>query len=411
MPGNRRDRRAALAGKAPSSTNADQVRATLGQAVRLHQAGKLQQAVTFYEQALALDPGIPEALSNLAIALKALGRADDAIARCEQALKLKPDAPEILLNLGMLLRDKRRSKEAAALYRRALGVRPNDATLLSNLGNALKDQGEFDEAIACFGQALALRPNYRAALANLDNALFDIHFSGRYGDESTLDAARLYARYVETARPANEFANVPDPERGLRVGYVSGDFRRHAVSYLFNGLITSLDHGEVEAYCYSNSTVDDDMTALIRGAAHGFCTIAGLSDAEAETIIRRDQIDILVDLSGHTVGNRLPLFALKPAPVQVLTLGYLDTSGLAAMDYVITDRWVIPPEDETSYTEKVLRLPDAHFCFAPGTSDIPVTARPAGQPLTLGSFNNWAKSSETTLALWARVMAEIPTAA
>ena len=232
MPGNRRDRRAALAGKAPSSTKADQVRATLGQAVRLHQAGKLQQAVTFYEQALALDPDIPEALSNLAIALKALGRADDAIARCEQALKLKPDAPEILLNLGMLLRERGRSKEAAALYRRALGVRPNDATLLSNLGNALKDQGEFDEAIACFGQALALRPNYRAALANLDNALFDIHFSGRYGDESTLEAARLYARYVETARPANEFANVPEPERRLRVGYVSGDFRKHAVSYL-----------------------------------------------------------------------------------------------------------------------------------------------------------------------------------
>jgi Flp pilus assembly protein TadD len=115
MPGNRRDRRAALAGKAPSSTKTDQVRAALGQAVRLHQAGKLQQAVTFYEQALALDPGIPEALSNLAIALKALGRADDAIARCEQALKLKPDAPEILLNLGMLLRERGRSKEAAAL--------------------------------------------------------------------------------------------------------------------------------------------------------------------------------------------------------------------------------------------------------------------------------------------------------
>ena len=408
MPGNRRERRAALAGKTPSSTKADQVRATLGQAVRLHQAAKLQQAVTLYEQALALDPSIPEALSNLALALKALGRADDAIARCEQALKLKPNAPEILLNLGILLRERGRSREAAALYHQALAVRPNDATLLSNLGNALKDQGEFGEAIACFGQALALRPNYRAALANLDNTLFDIHFSDRYGDESTLDAARLYARYVETARPANEFANVPDPERRLRVGFVSGDFRRHAVAYLFNGLITSLDHGEVEVYCYSNSTVDDDMTALIRSAAHGFRTIAGLSDSEAEAIIRHDQIDILVDLAGHTVGNRLPLLALKPAPVQVLTLGYLDTTGLAAMDYVITDRWVVPPEDETSYTEKVLRLPDAHFCFAPGSADIPVTARPAGQPLTLGSFNNWAKSSETTLALWARVMAEIP---
>ncbi|GEP60722.1 O-linked N-acetylglucosamine transferase, SPINDLY family protein [Reyranella soli] len=408
MPGNRRQRRAALAGKAPSSTKTDQVRATLGQAARLHQAGRLQQAVTFYEQALALDPGIPEAFSNLALALKALGRTDDAIARCEQALKLKPDAPEILLNLGMLLREKRRSKEAATAYRRALAVKPNDPTLLSNLGNALKDQGEFAEAIACFRQALERRPDYRAALSNLDNAIFDMHFADRYGNDSTLEAARLFARYIEPARPRTDFANVRDPERRLRVGYVSPDFRNHGVSYFFHGVIANLDPAEVEPYCYSNSTVDDDMTARIRTAASGFRTIAGLSDAEADAIIQRDRIDILVDLAGHTAGNRLSLFARKPAPVQMLTQGYLDTSGLTAMDYLVTDRWVVPPEDEGSFTEKILRLPNAHFCFAPTGLDIPVTARPAGQPLTLGSFNNWNKVSGETIALWARVMAEIP---
>jgi predicted O-linked N-acetylglucosamine transferase (SPINDLY family) len=408
MPGNRRQRRAALAGKVPLPTKTDQVRATLGQAARLHQAGRLQQAVTFYEQALALDPSIPEAFSNLALALKALGRTDDAIARCEQALKLKPDAPEILLNLGMLLREKRRSKEAATAYRRALAVKPNDPTLLSNLGNALKDQGEFAEAIACFRQALERRPDYRAALSNLDNAIFDMHFADRYGNDSTLEAARLFARYIEPARPRTDFANVRDPERRLRVGYVSPDFRNHGVSYFFHGVIANLDPAEVEAYCYSNSTVDDDMTARIRTAASGFRTIAGLSDAEADAIIQRDRIDILVDLAGHTAGNRLSLFARKPAPVQMLTQGYLDTSGLTAMDYYVTDRWVVPPEDEGSFTEKILRLPNAHFCFAPTGLDIPVTARPAGQPLTLGSFNNWNKVSGETIALWARVMAEIP---
>ena len=408
MPGNRRQRRAALAGKAPSSTKTDQVRATLGEAARLHQAGRLQQAVTFYEQALALDPSVPEALSNLALALKALGRADDAIARCQQALKLKPDAPEILLNLGMLLREKRRSKEAATAYRRALAVKPNDPTLLSNLGNALKDQGEFADAIACFRQALERRPDYRAALSNLDNAIFDMHFADRYGNDSTLEAARLFARYIEPARPRTDFANVRDPERRLRVGYVSPDFRNHGVSYFFHGVIANLDPAEVEPYCYSNSTVDDDMTARIRTAASGFRTIAGLSDAEADAIIQRDRIDILVDLAGHTAGNRLSLFAWKPAPVQMLTQGYLDTSGLTAMDYFVTDRWVVPPEDEGSFTEKILRLPNAHFCFAPTGLDIPVVARPAGQPLTLGLFNNWNKVSGETIALWARVMAEIP---
>src|SRR5262245_1659282 len=408
MPGNRRQRRAALAGKAPSSTKTDQVRATLGQAARLHQAGRLQQAVTFYEQALALDPNIPQALSNLALALKALGRADDAIARCEQALKLTPDAPEILLNLGMLLRETRRSKEAAAVYRKALRVKPGDPALLSNLGNALKDHGEFGEAIHCFRQALERRPDYRAALSNLDNAIFDMHFSDRYGNASTLEAARLFARHVEPASRRTEFANVADPERPLRVGYVSPDFRNHGVSYFFHGVAASLDPAEVEAYCYSNSTVDDDMTARIRQAVHAFRPIAGLSDAEADAVIQRDQIDILVDLAGHTAGNRLSLFALKPAPVQMLTQGYLDTSGLTAMDYFVTDRWVVPPEDEASFSEKILRLPNAHFCFAPTGLDIPLTARAAGQPLTLGSFNNWNKVSGETIALWARVMAEIP---
>lgn len=407
MPGNRRQRRAALAGKAPSSST-DKVRAALSEAARLHQAGRLQQAVTFYEQALALEPGIPQALSNLALALKALGRVDDAIARCEQALKLKPDAPEILLNLGMLLREKRRSREAAAAYRRALAAKPNDPALLSNLGNALKDQGDFAEAIACFRQALERRPDYRAALSNLDNAIFDMHFADAYGNDSTLEAARLYARYIETVVPRTDFANVRDPERRLRVGYVSPDFRNHGVSYFFHGVIANLDPAEVEAYCYSNSTVDDDMTARIRNAAAGFRTIAGLSDAEADAIIQRDRIDILVDLAGHTAGNRLSLFARKPAPVQMLTQGYLDTSGLAAMDYFVTDRWVVPPEDEGSFTEKILRLPNAHFCFAPTGLDIPVIARPAGQPLTLGSFNNWNKVSGETIALWARLIAEIP---
>src|SRR5262249_19024663 len=230
-----------------------------------------------------------------------------------------PNAAEILLNLGMLLREQRRSKEAAAVYRRALAVKPNDPALLSNLGNALKDQGEFGEAIACFGQALERRPDYRAALSNLDNAIFDMHFAERYGNDSTLDAARLFARYVEPARPRTRFANMRDPDRRVRVGYVSPDFRNHGVSYFFHGVIANLDPAEVEAYCYGNSTVDDDMTARIRNAAHGFRTIGGLSDAEADAVIQRDQIDILVDLAGHTAGNRPALFPRKTPPMHMLT--------------------------------------------------------------------------------------------
>ena len=417
MSSNRRQRRAELAGKKSAQSpvkskklvgTSEEIGALLAGAVRLHQAGDLAGAVVRYEQALSLNPNIPEALSNLGLALKALGKADAAIARYEQALALKPDAPEILCNLGIVLKDRGRIDEAITCYHKALAFKPDYPAALSNLGNALRDQGRFDEAIACYRQALALRHGYPEAASNLGSAIFDLHYSERHCGNSTLDAALLYARHVEPASPRRDFANAADPERRLRIGYVSADFRNHPVGFLFFGALAAHDPAKFEVCCYSNSRVDDDLTTRLRQVAHGWRVIAGMSDADAEAMIRRDEIDILVDLSGHSAGNRLPLFALKPAPVQATWLGYLDTSGLVAMDYFLTDRFVVPAEDEGSFTETVLRLPDAHFCFSAVGLDVPVIARPDTGPLTLGSFNKWTKVSDGTIALWSRVMAEIP---
>jgi len=417
MSSNRRQRRAELAGKksAQSSVNSkklvgtpEEIGALLAGAVRLHQAGDLVEAVACYEQALSLNPNIPEALSNLALALTGLGKVDAAIARYEQALALKPNAPEILSNLGILLRDQGRTDEAITCYQKALALKPDYRAAHSNLGNALRAQGRLDEAITCYLQALALRRDYPEALSNLGSAIFDLHYSERYCNNNTLDVALQYGRHIEPASLRKDFANAADPERRLRIGYVSGDFRHHPVAYLFFGALAAHDPTKVEVYCYSNSRDDDDMTARLRGVAHGWRTIVDVSDADADAMIRRDGIDILVDLAGHSAGNRLPLFALKPAPVQAIWLGYLDTSGLVAMDYFLTDRFVVPVEDEGSFTETVLRLPDAHFCFSAAGLDVPVLARPDTGPLTLGSFNNWAKTSDGTIALWSRIMAEIP---
>jgi len=150
------------------------------------------------------------------------------------------------------------------------------------------------------------------------------------------------------------------------------------------------------------------MTARLRSLAHGWRTIVGTSDADVEAMIRRDGIDILVDLAGYAAGQRLPLFALKPAPVQATWLGYLDTSGLAAMDYFLTDRFVVPTEDMASFSETVEYLPDVHFCFSPAGLDVPIVARSDMTRLTLGSFNTWTKVSDGTTALWSRIMREIP---
>lgn len=418
MSSNRRQRRAGLAGKKSAGSAvgskgpggaSERVGAFLAEAVRLHKAGRLAEAVIRYEQALSLNPDIPEALSNLGLALKALGKLDAATVRFEQAVALKPNAPEIWSNLGILLREQGRPKEAVVCYQKALALKPDDATTHSNLGNALKDQGQYDEAIGCYQKALALKPDYRAALANLDNAIFDMHYSEPHCNRGTLGAARLYARHVEPARPRTDFANIADPERRLRIGYISPDFRNHGVSYFFHGAVAAHDPAQVEAYCYSNSTVDDDMSARIRNAVHGWRVIADLSDAEADAVIQRDQIDILVDLAGHSARNRLSLLALKPAPVQALWQGYLDTSGLSAVDYFVTDRFVVPKEDLGSFSETVLYLPDAHFCFSMvGLEDVPLAARPGAGPLTFGSFNNWAKVTDDTIALWSRVMSAVP---
>lgn len=414
MGNNRRQRRAELAGKKsarglnPPGNGPDAIAALLNQAAHLHQTKNLAEAVVRYERALSLNPNIPEALSNLALALKGLGKADAAIARYEQALRLKPNAPEILSNLGIVLKDQGRTDEAIACYQKAIALRPDYASAHSNLGNALRAQGRLDEAIASYQRALALRRDYREALSNLGSAIFDLHYSERYCNDNTLDAALGYARHVQPARLRNDFANVPNPDRRLRIGYVSGDFRNHPVAYLFQGALAAHDPAKFDVYCYSNSRDDDEMTACLRAAAHGWRTIADVSDVAAEAMIRRDGIDILIDLAGHSAGNRLPLFALKPAPIQATWLGYLDTSGLAAMDYFVTDRFVVPAEDEGSFTETVLRLPDAHFCFSADGLDVPISARPDTGPLTFGSFNNWAKTSDGTIALWSRILSEIP---
>jgi protein O-GlcNAc transferase len=414
MGSNRRQRRAELAGKKSASgsktfgSTVEAIGSLLNQAARLHQAGNLAEALVLYEEALSLNPNIPEALSNLALALKDLGQPDAAIARYQQALALKPNAPEILSNLGIVLRDQSRTNEAIDCYQKALALKPSYPAALSNLGNALKDQGRFDEAITCYQQALALKHNYPEALSNLGNAIFDLHYSEQHCENNTLDAALLYARYVKRVSPRKDFVNVADPERRLRIGYVSGDLRNHPVAYLFYGALAAHNPAEVEVYCYSNSRVDDDMTARLRNTARGWRTIADTSDADVNAMIRRDGIDLLIDLAGHSAGNRLPLFALKPAPVQATWLGYLDTSGLAAMDYFLTDRFVVPREDEASFSETVMYLPDAHFCFSPAELDVPVVARPDTGRLTLGSFNNWAKVSDGTIALWSRVMTAIP---
>jgi predicted O-linked N-acetylglucosamine transferase (SPINDLY family) len=273
----------------------------------------------------------------------------------------------------------------------------------------LKDMGLLDESIAELRTALRLQPSYLDAHSNL---LYTLHCHP--GEEP----ASIFAEHVAWGRRYGDplagairpHGNERAPERRLRIGYVSPDFRSHVVGLFMLPILEAHDPAGFEVLCYGSGRAQDATTGRIRERA-AWRDIVGLGDAEAAELIRRDAVDLLVDLTGHTAGHRLLLFARKPAPVQVTYLGYPGTTGLAAMDYRITDAHADPPGlTDRLYTETLVRLPDTAWCYAP-PPDAPAVGRgPAadGRALTFGSFNNLAKLTGTMLGLWAEILRAVP---
>ena len=374
----------------------------------LKDLGYLDEAVAACRAAIRLKPNYAEAHANLGAALKDLGQLDGAVAACRTAIRLKPDYTEAHANLGAALKDLGRLDDAVAACRTAIGLKPDYAEAHSNLGAALNDLGYLDAAIAASHIAIRLKPDYADAYSNL---LMCLHYQADVGERAILDIAREFSRAVETGRTKPQFANQADPERRLRIGYVSGDFGRHPVGYFLSQILSSHDRTAVDIFCYANSHHVDDMTSQLQGTADHWRSLVGVSDQVAAALVAADDIDILVDLSGHTARNRLPMFALKPAPVQVSWLGFWGTTGLSAMDYILSDDATIRPGEEDCYSERVLRLPVCRFCYGP-PDDAPPPAREL--PLrrqgyvTFGSFNNLTKVGPEVIRLWAKVLLAVP---
>lgn len=367
--------------------------------------GMTGDAGACFERALALNPDTAAIHNNLGIIRQAEGRREDAAGYFAQAAALDPTYAEAHNNLGTLRQAEARLSEAAACLQRALTLKPDYPEAHNNLGNVWWEMGRPEEAIDCFERAIALAPSYAKAHNNLMMAL---NYAAAVSDDERLAKARRFAANLP-ASPHVPFANPPDPDRKLRIGYVSGDFCRHPVSYFLAGVLPSHDPAAVEIYCYANDGGNDAMSERLRRAAAGWCVVAGLTDDETAAVIRRDGIDVLVDLSGHTAKNRLAVFALRPAPVQVSWLGYCGTTGLAAMDYLLADPIVVPKKAERAFTETIWRLPRIERCFWPGDIDLPPSAAPApgDVSVTFGCFNNRAKLSPATLKCWARLLKRV----
>ncbi|MDC9824849.1 tetratricopeptide repeat protein [Devosia sp. ZB163] len=378
-------------------------------AFSIQQQGRLAESVEIWAEATRLEPTRSELFSNLAGAQLALRREAEAAASARQAINLDPSRADAHANLGGALRRLGQWEEAVSHLRRASELRPDFASYRNNLGDVLQQLGRIDEAIPLLRSVVADHP------ANL-KARSDLLMAMNYGD--AVYGADLHEEARRYGAAANaSIAGKPrpvlvprEPGQSLRIGLVSADLRTHSVARFLPDALTGLKTRGVQLFAYPTWAGEDQVTAQLRRLFAGWTPIDRMSDRAAAHAIAADNLDILIDLSGHTGGNRLPVFAFRPAQVTATWIGYSGTTGLETMDYIIADRYVLPPEDERFYSERPWRLPDCYLLFSPaedGPEIAPLPAAATGR-VTFGSFNNLSKIGDDTLDAWARILKGVP---
>jgi protein O-GlcNAc transferase len=345
-------------------------------------------------------------LLALARPLALKGRLPEAIALLRRAVELHPRLTVARCNLGLVHAALGQIRQAAASYRAAIEIEPDRAETHYELGNALLRGGRLDDAIGALRQAVSLKPEHTPYHSDL---IFLLHFHPAYDSRRILGEARAWdlAHAAPLAGQRADLDTDRSPDRRLRIGYVSPNFRQHCQALFMAPLLDHHDHEHFEIVCYSDSPRRDEWTDRLLSRADEVHNVAGMSDAALAARIAEDRIDILVDLTMHMAENRLLVFARRPAPLQVCWLAYPGTTGLSAMDYRVTDPHLDPPDGAVdAYAEQPLRLPETFWCYRPLTSDEPVGPLPARQRghVTFGSLNNFIKVRPEAIALWARVM-------
>jgi protein O-GlcNAc transferase len=368
--------------------------------------GQWAEATACFQKSLRINPAHAETSIYLGQVLIEQGIFVEAIACYREALRLNPSHVDLHVNMGNAFFDKGQLDEAEACFRQALQIDPYHAGACINLGNTLRDQGRFDEALACYLEAQKLEPAKPHAYSN---RLFTLIYHPGWDARAIFEEQRRWEQeQAHSLTPSGVgYANERVPERRLRIGYVSPNFREQAETFFTIPLFAAHDHQAFEIYFYADVARADQLTARIRSHADQWRNIVGVSDHDLAQFVRQDQIDILVDLTMHMASNRVLTFARKPAPVQVCWLAYQGTTGLATMDYRLTDALVDPPGlFDSFYSEKSIRLPDAFGCYDPLSDGPTVRQLPALQNgyITFGSLHNFCKLHDDVLRLWAKVV-------
>ncbi|MBM3568139.1 MAG: tetratricopeptide repeat protein [Alphaproteobacteria bacterium] len=386
--------------------NDARVLSNLGNALTM--TGQAAEAETVLKRAVSFDPRLVPAWCNLGNALRSQGLSAEAIEAFRKALALVPAFFEAWLNLGTAYQDQGDLPAAVEAAEKAIALRPEATAAWNNLGSAKQDLGDLDGATAAFRKVLEREPDNAIAHTNL---IFTLDFDPRR-DAEALQAERKAFDRAHCARFASAIAphdNARDPERKLRIGYVSPFFRRHSSALAFAPVIFAADRSRYETVCYSGTVVEDAMTQRFKDCSALWRSTVGVSDQALADTVRADGIDILVDCVGHMGGNRLPAFGRKPAPVQITAWGQCNGTGLAAIDALFVDPILLPAEERHHYAERAVDLPCCIAYLPPDDAPDPVPPPAAKEgAITFGVFNRLSKATPDALVLWAEVLKAVP---
>lgn len=410
--------------------------------VALRQLGRFDEAADAYRSALVQDPRIPEAHYNLGNVLADLHKTEEAEASYCTAIQLKPDYYEPVLNLGNLYYSQDRVHEALAKYRAALAIKANAPEAHYNMGNALIDLHQLEDAAQFLQNAIRINPNCHEPYVNFgklclsqalvpeaithfrkalelkrenvvahSNLVFCMNYDPAVSDAEVFAEHLKWDLYHGQPLRQQLSQRYREPlDKVLRIGYVSADFKKHPVGHFLIPVIPAHDRSKFTVFCYNQAKTDDEFTPRFRRATDVWRDIYQLDDAAVAKLISADGIDILIDLAGHTGGSRLMVFARKPAPIQMTWAGYIGTTGLSAIDYLISDWQESPLGAEKYCSEKIIRLPNAYVCFEPPVNAPPVGLAPilTNGYVTFGCFNNLVKVTPQVVELWGKLMTLLP---
>jgi protein O-GlcNAc transferase len=375
----------------------------------LHYAGRLAEAATHYHHCIRVAPQLVDARIDLSLIYLRLLDAELAESAARGAVECAPQSARAAVNLATVLYQRNRFTEALTHLERGRELAPQEARTYNQLGMTYSALGDIDRAIANYRHAARLNPDYHLTRSNLMLTL--LYSDKASGDEIYREACAYGKQFLPAGKVTH--TNSRDPERQLRIGFVSGDFRRHVVGMFLLPLFANRDRARAEYFCYSLIDAPDPFTQMLASHADHWTDIRAMDDAQLAARVRADAIDILVDLTGHTSDNRLQAFARRPAPVQVTWLGYPGTTGAPGIDYRFTDEVLDPPGSENQSTEKPVRLRSGYFCYQPtpewgGLLKVGVLPAARNAHVTFGAFNNLAKITPVCLNTWAEILRNTP---